>query len=391
MYQATCDYCGRVHSSKKLETLPQTCNSCHAVLPAPEWIDDDETNLDDIKDAVREVLDERDKKSKDSGKPQTHALPSEPKYTKDEEELKRISSELFDKCSDLTRKICHTVSDSVKPVEDAIEKTKMWDSNQEEVEGSAWLLIKFILVVVMVLGVMALLYITDRLNAVCGTLSFFLPMIFAMNIPLPLLNKKKLTQEAKDQYQAARADLDSWLKDYDISEKQVIRFMSDHKSTIRKSLITDTKTGMSQARDDINEKLKMYTDEFLEERISELLHQRRFERILAFSISFAALLLIIPISSIERKMTPADEKKVVCTLSSKDLNDNSIIVADEKGREKKFYYRSNTELFQQYVTGDTVEIYISEYRDGKVEYHIGESSLDNNYALLSPAEETTGE
>lgn len=391
MYQATCDYCGRVHSSKKLETLPQTCNSCHAVLPAPEWIDDDETSLDDIKDAVREVLDERDKKSKKNGKSQTHALPSEPKYTKDEEELKRISSELFDKSSNLTSKIYHTVSDSIKPVEVAIEKTKMWDSNQEADEGSAWLLIKFILVVVMVLGVMVLLYITDRLNVVCGTLSFFLPMIFAMNIPLPLLNKKKLTQEAKDRYQAARADLDSWLKDYDISEKQVIRFMSDHKSTIRKSLITDTKTRMSQARDDINEKSKMYTDELLEEWISRILHQRRFERILAFSISFAVLLLIIPISSIERKMTPAAEKKVVCTLSSKDLNDNSIIVADEKGREKKFYYRSNTELFQQYVTGDTIEIYISEYRNGRVEYHIGESSLENNYALLSPAEETTGE
>ena len=390
MYQATCDYCGRVHSSKKLETLPQTCNSCHAVLPAPEWIDDDETSLDDIKDAVREVLDERDKKSEKNSKPQTHVLLSEPKYTKDEEELKRISSELFDKCSDLTSKIYHTVSDSVKPVEDAIEKTKCL--SDENVDSTCiWFLIKSILGISIGLGMLFLLFKADRLNPLCGIFILIMSIVLSFNIPLPLINKKKLTQEAKDRYQAARADLDSWLKDYDISEKQVIRFMGEHKSTIRKSLITDTKTGMSQARDDINEELKMYTDESLEERISELLHQRRFERILAFSISLAIFLLVFPISSIERKVTPVADKKVVCTLSSKDLNDNSIIVADEKGREKKFYYRSNTELFQKYVTGDTIEIYVSEYKDGRVEYHIGESRLDNNYTLLSPAEETTGE
>ena len=396
MYQATCDYCGRVHSSKKLETLPQTCNSCHAVLPAPEWIDDDETNIDDIKDAVREVLDERDKKSEKNSKSQTHILPSEPKYTKDEEELKRISSELFDKCSDLTRKICHTVSDSIKPVEDAIEKTKCF--SDENVNSAClsdmsfiWFIIKSILGISIGLGMLFLLFKTDRLNPLCGIFILIMSIVLSFNIPLPLINKKKLTQEAKDRYQAARTNLNSWLKDYDISEKQVIRFMSDHKSTIRKSLITDTKTGMSQARDDINKELKMHTDELLEEWISRIFHQRRFERILAFSISLAIFLLVFPISSIERKVTPVTEKKIVCTLSSKDLNDNSIIVADEKGREKKFYYRRNSELFQEYVTGDTIEIYVSEYRDGRVEYHIGESSLENNYTLLSPAEETTGE
>lgn len=198
MYQATCDYCGRVHSSKKLETLPQTCNSCHAVLPAPEWIDDDETSLDDIKDAVREVLDERDKKSKKSSKPQTHALLSEPKYTKDEEELKRISSELFDKSGDLTSKIYHTVSDSVKPVENAIEKTK-WFSKESTDPSSdmsfIWFLIKFVLSIGIGFGMLFLLFKTDRLNPLCGIFILIMSIVLSFNIPLPLLNKKKLTQK----------------------------------------------------------------------------------------------------------------------------------------------------------------------------------------------------
>ena len=387
MYQAKCDYCGRVHSSKKLETLPQTCNSCHAVLPAPEWIDDDETSLDDIKDAVREVLDERGKESKDSDKSQTHALSSEPKYTKDERKLIELSDELFDKGEELKKKIYYTISDSVEPVKDAIEKTKHNDS------VGLWFLIRFILGFGIGFGMFFLLLKINRLDPFCGCFIVIMSVILSLNIPLPLLNKKKLTQEAKDRYQTVRADLDSWLKDYDISEKQVKRFMSEHKSTIRKSLVSDTKIGMSQAHDDINKELELHTNEFfLEKEISELLHQRRFERILAFSISLAIFLLVFLIPPIERKVrevTPVADKKVICTLSSKDLNDNSIIVADEKGREKKFYYRGNSEFFQEYIKGDTIEIYISEYRDGRIEYHIGESM--RSYILLLPAEETTRE
>ena len=141
MYQATCDYCGRVHSSKKLETLPQTCNSCHAVLPAPEWIDDDETSLDDIKDAVREVLNERDRSN---GSKSVRVIKSEPKYTKQEEKLMQLTNALEDKADKVKAKISGDVHYCKKPIKDAIEKTKILpDSGDDPMTG--WTFIKILL------------------------------------------------------------------------------------------------------------------------------------------------------------------------------------------------------------------------------------------------------
>lgn len=381
MYQSKCSFCDRVHSAKKVDNLPQICQSCHAALPAPEWIDDDETDIDDIKDALRAVLSEQGKKNNVP----TQQTNSEPTRTKEEKELIALKDKAIKSGEDLKNIYYCAYRDSIAIVENGVKDVTLFNG---EDEYDARVFYKIVASVVVAIGVLALLYLTDRLETASGVIAFFFTIPAVCFIPFPFLHKKQLLKDADEAYEGEIKKLPSYKSDYEISYKKVMRYASENRTQIRKSVINAVKKEIEDLNLSISkqETVEKYKKENVLEKCKKLckgFYITHFIGAVGFAIGlFLSVFLFAPI---EHNYAAYEETDVPCVLVSKDINDSSLTLADGNKIERTFRIK-DSDTFWNYTVGDSVTVHREKLNNGDEEYSISSKTTEGYSVKIHPVD-----
>lgn len=381
MYQSKCSFCDRVHSAKKVDNLPQICQSCHAALPAPEWIDDDETDIDDIKDALRAVLSEQGKKNNVP----TQQTNSEPTRTKEEKELIALKEKAIESGENLKEIYYYAHRNSIAVVESGIKDVTLFNG---EDEYDARVFYKIVVSVLAAIGVLALLYLTDRLEIASGVIAFFLTIPAVCFIPFPFLHKKQLLKDADEAYEGEIKKLPSYKSDYEISCKKVMRYASENRTQIRKSVINAVKEEIEDLNLSISkqETVEKYKKENVLEKCKKLckdFYITHFIGAVGFAIGlFLSVFLLAPI---EHNYAAYEETDVPCVLVSKDINDSSLTLADGNKIERTFRIK-DSDTFWNYTVGDSVTVHREKLNNGDEEYSISSKTTEGYNVKIHPVD-----
>ena len=336
-----------------------------AALPAPEWIDDDETDIDDIKKAIRDVLNEQ---GRNNNVP-TQQATSEPTKTKEEKELIALKEKAIESGEDLKEIYYYAYRNSIAIVESGIKDVTIFN---DEDEYDARVFYKIVVSVLAAAGVLALLYLIDRLEIVSGVIAFFFTIPTVCFIPFPFLHKKQLLKDADEAYEGEIKKLPSYKSDYEISCKKVMRYASENRTQIRKSVIDAVKKEIEDLNSSISKQkiVERYKKKNVLEKCKKLcknFYCTHFIGTIGFALGL--LLSIFLIAPIEHNYAAYKETDVPCVLVSKDINDSSLTLADGNKIERTFRIK-DSDTFWDYAVGDSVTVHREKLNNGDEEYSI---------------------